>query len=316
MLLRLFFPEQPTEGPGRYLFALACCAAALGIRILLDPVLQEHSPLLFFTLSVAVSAMRGGFEAGLVSTVVGALAAEYFFPPVGTFKFIESGYLPTAISQIVAFLIVGLVLSWLSSELRRLRSQALDVANQRNEILESITDGFQALDASGRFLYLNRVAAQFAQSPRESLAGRRFWDVVPDLRGTIVESKFREVLERRQAVHFEYLHSSSNRWYEFHAHPARYGGLTAYFRDITDRKATELQLRRTLEERNAALENVRLLSGLLPICAGCKKIRDDHGSWQQMESYISDHSQARFSHGMCPDCARVYFGELAEEPRK
>ena len=56
-----------------------------------------------------------------------------------------------------------------------------------------------------------------------------------------------------------------------------------------------------------ATSQVRVLSGLLPICSGCKKIRDDRGYWNQIESYISRHSEAEFSHGLCPDCwARLY----------
>ena len=51
-----------------------------------------------------------------------------------------------------------------------------------------------------------------------------------------------------------------------------------------------------------ALNNVQLLQGLLPICASCKKIRDDKGYWHQVETYIRDHTEVQFSHGMCPDC--------------
>ena len=62
-----------------------------------------------------------------------------------------------------------------------------------------------------------------------------------------------------------------------------------------------------LNEKNLALkqamDNVKVLRGLLPICASCKKIRDDAGSWKIMEGYISDHSEAEFSHGICPDCS-------------
>ncbi|MEW6219488.1 MAG: cache domain-containing protein [Thermodesulfobacteriota bacterium] len=59
-----------------------------------------------------------------------------------------------------------------------------------------------------------------------------------------------------------------------------------------------------------ALAEVKRLSGLLPICASCKKIRDDSGSWQQLEVYIRDRSEARFSHGICPDCAWQLYPEL------
>jgi hypothetical protein len=121
---------------------------------------------------------------------------------------------------------------------------------------------------------------------------------------------FRQVLDIHVAVHFEYLSPLLDRWFEIHAHPAQNSGLTVYLRDVSDRKSMELSLRDTLAERNAALERVRLLSGLLPICAACKKIQDDEGNWQQIESYISRHSQAKFSHGMCPDCGKQYYGEL------
>ncbi|HUT85105.1 MAG TPA: hypothetical protein VMX95_10680 [Thermodesulfobacteriota bacterium] len=49
------------------------------------------------------------------------------------------------------------------------------------------------------------------------------------------------------------------------------------------------------------------MRGLLPICASCKKVRDDTGHWQQIEAYVSDHSEAEFSHGLCPGCAKKYY---------
>ncbi len=81
--------------------------------------------------------------------------------------------------------------------------------------------------------------------------------------------------------------------------------------------ATRNQARRYQTERDkllaelqAALDKVKLLSGFLPICASCKRIRDDRGYWQQIESYIRDHSEAEFSHGICPDCARKLYPEI------
>jgi YesN/AraC family two-component response regulator len=68
-----------------------------------------------------------------------------------------------------------------------------------------------------------------------------------------------------------------------------------------------------LGELQAALKKVKLLSGFLPICASCKKIRDDSGYWQQIEGYIRDHSEAEFSHGICPDCARKLYPEFYEQ---
>jgi DNA-binding NtrC family response regulator len=76
----------------------------------------------------------------------------------------------------------------------------------------------------------------------------------------------------------------------------------------TLRHAIERQ--RLTTELKAALDQVKQLKGLLPICAHCKKIRDDKGYWNQIESYIRDHSEAEFSHSICQECAARYYPEL------
>lgn len=79
------------------------------------------------------------------------------------------------------------------------------------------------------------------------------------------------------------------------------------------RKIIEEKRALALREREKALADVRILRGLLPICASCKMIRDDKGYWTQIERYISVHSEADFSHGICPDCARKLYPELYKE---
>ena len=63
-------------------------------------------------------------------------------------------------------------------------------------------------------------------------------------------------------------------------------------------------------ELQKALDRVKTLSGLLPICASCKKVRDDQGYWNQIEAYIEAYSEAQFSHGICPECAKKLYPEL------
>ena len=67
---------------------------------------------------------------------------------------------------------------------------------------------------------------------------------------------------------------------------------------------------RLIIQLKAALAEVKTLSGLLPICSGCKKIRDDKGYWNQIESYINKHSEAQLSHGICPECAEKYYPDF------
>jgi PAS domain S-box-containing protein len=83
--------------------------------------------------------------------------------------------------------------------------------------------------------------------------------------------------------------------------------------DVTLRKEAELENNRLMKELREALANVKVLTGLLPICASCKKIRDDKGYWNQIEIFIRDHSEANFSHGICPDCAIKLYPELFDK---
>ncbi len=91
---------------------------------------------------------------------------------------------------------------------------------------------------------------------------------------------------------------------------SRFLGTRGSNRDVTERKLAEAEREKLIGELRSALSRVKLLSGLIPICACCKKIRDDKGYWNQIETYIRDHSEADFSHGICPECARKEYPEL------
>jgi len=80
--------------------------------------------------------------------------------------------------------------------------------------------------------------------------------------------------------------------------------------DVTDRKQAELERESLIKKLQKTLEEVKILSGLLPICSNCKKIRDDKGYWNQIESYIRDHSEANFSHSICPECSEKLYPEI------
>lgn len=83
--------------------------------------------------------------------------------------------------------------------------------------------------------------------------------------------------------------------------------------DVSERHEAEVERGKLITELQHALEQVKLLSGLLPICASCKKIRDDKGYWERIEVYISGHSEATFTHGLCPECMPRYFNDYEDE---
>ncbi len=80
--------------------------------------------------------------------------------------------------------------------------------------------------------------------------------------------------------------------------------------ELTGRRLAEQNLEQSVSELRQSLAEVKHLSGLIPICAHCKKIRSDQGYWQAVEHYLSEHSDARFSHGICPECRDIHYPEL------
>ncbi|HCL00089.1 MAG TPA: hypothetical protein DHW42_08310 [Candidatus Marinimicrobia bacterium] len=87
-------------------------------------------------------------------------------------------------------------------------------------------------------------------------------------------------------------------------------------KEVTERKRVEQEREKLIGELTEALNKVKQLGGMLPICANCKKIRDDDGYWQQIEAYISEHADVEFSHGLCPDCVKELYPEYYDTVMK
>ncbi|GAU09106.1 PAS domain S-box protein [Desulfoplanes formicivorans] len=116
--------------------------------------------------------------------------------------------------------------------------------------------------------------------------------------------------------HFLFRHQLANgdiRDVEVYSGPIMFKGeklLYTIVYDITERNRKEREREELIEKLEKALTEIRQLQGIIPICASCKQIRDDKGAWKQLEAYISEHSEAEFSHGICPDCATRLYPEL------
>lgn len=138
-------------------------------------------------------------------------------------------------------------------ERRQEAEQALHHAkNKAEEILSSITDGFYALDADWRFTYINQRARTILGRSLPEVMGRHFFAVFPQVRDTEVHAAFRRVMDLRRPENLDFISPILKRWTSFSVYPAGDGGISVYFRDISDRKAAEQALIAAKEEAERA----------------------------------------------------------------
>ncbi|MFP4459118.1 MAG: PAS domain S-box protein [Candidatus Zixiibacteriota bacterium] len=93
-------------------------------------------------------------------------------------------------------------------------------------------------------------------------------------------------------------------------------GLIILFRDITEERQIKKEKEKLIHKLQMALQDVEKLTGLLPICSSCKKIRNDDGYWDEVDRYISQHSNLNFTHGLCPECMKKLYPEAYEHSKK
>ena len=205
------------------------------------------------------------------------------------------------------------LLAWVRTLLRVRRTErALRAANaDLHQTLESISDAFFALDDDWRIIHFNAAAERVSGRGRDQVLGQALQDCFPVMRGSVFEEKYAQALRDRKPLIFEtsFEQPPHTDWYEVRIYP-REPGISVYFQVITARKQAEVERENLVRDLQSALANIKTLSKLLPICAGCKKIRDDAGYWQSVESYMLQHADVRFSHGLCPDCLRECYADL------
>ena len=139
--------------------------------------------------------------------------------------------------------------------------------------------------------------------------------------GAVHRCPLQEVQRTGQPVILEHIHpdaQGNKRNIEVHGYPifddqGQVVQIIEYGLDITERRLFEEERDQLIVDLQRALKEVKTLSGLLPICAWCKKIRDDKGYWNQLESYMGKHTEAQFSHSICPDCMQAHFPDLDDE---
>jgi len=211
---------------------------------------------------------------------------------------------------------------------RELVEGALVSSEQKlRNIAASLGEGVVVVDLEGRVTFMNPEAEQLLGWTEAEMRGRQLHEAVhyrkPDgspYPAGECPSKAVLITRARAIVDDEiYLRKDGSEVpVSYISTPVmedgRIAGVVIAFQDITQRKQREAEREMMIIEHMDALSRVKVLSGMLPICSSCKKIRDDTGYWNQIEAYVHEHSEAEFSHGICPECAeKLYPGHFKKK---
>lgn len=176
--------------------------------------------------------------------------------------------------------------------------------------------GYHSLDAEGTFQSVNDTELAWLGYTREELVGkRRFETLLTPESGRSFRAQFSRFMERGLAsgLEFEMVRKDGTTMPVLLNATAisdaggRYVSSRFTLFDNTERKRTEEERENLVRQLQEALANVKTLKGLLSICSSCQKVRDDRGQWKDLETYVRNHSEADFHHGLCPSCGELLF---------
>jgi PAS domain S-box-containing protein len=193
-------------------------------------------------------------------------------------------------------------------------------------IVEQASDAILLCDEQGVVVAWNRASEQVTGLRAADVLGKFIWDVQFEV--VPKERRTPDLYERFHSMIQQALDNGHSQWFSrpingelecpdgtrryfqqtvFPIQTAKGVMVGSITRDLTEQVQAEKEREKLFGELEEALTRVKTLSGLLPICANCKKIRDDRGEWRELEVYVRDHSEADFSHGICPECAEKLY---------
>jgi PAS domain-containing protein len=234
------------------------------------------------------------------------LVASVLIPWIGLLFFLlPSNPVPGLDTMSLGFAVSALLIL---AAFNRLRFLDL-IPRARAALVENMPDGFLVLDLLDRIVDINSRALGLLRMDTPAI-GKSLGDAAPALGSLLGQSTGEETLtlglphDADMTVEVS-VTSLVNR-------SGKQTGRVLLVRDITGRRRAEKEREKLIADLQDALAHVKRLSGLLPICASCKKIRDDKGYWHQVESYMRDHAEVEFSHGLCPDCFAAMYPEMRD----
>ncbi len=213
----------------------------------------------------------------------------------------------------LSFAPFGFVAMGIAFSISLFRYRLLDLAPiGRDTLIESMPDAMLVLDRQNQAVDCNPAFTELIGMPEERIIGNQAAAVFRRWPRYTADYRDAEQVDDILEVDFK----GTAKWYRLRitsltgTKSGESLGRLIVLHDITDRHRAELARERLRAELDESIAQVKILSGLIPICSACKKIRDDAGYWHQVENYIRQHSEAEFSHGICPDCLPRLYPDL------
>jgi PAS domain S-box-containing protein len=223
---------------------------------------------------------------------------------------------------VACFIVFGFICSRLIANQKKIEQKLADSQSFQQQLLDRIPVPIFYKDEKYVYTGCNKSFEEFLGMNSQEIIGKSVYDIAPAKLAEVYHKKDSELINNPGVQIYEFEVKSktndSNRQVIFHKATfekpdGQVAGLIGAILDITERKNAETEKEKLIIQLQEALDKVKLLSGLLPICASCKKIKDDQGYWKQIEIYIRDHSEAEFSHGICPECAKKLYPEFVQK---
>jgi PAS domain S-box-containing protein len=204
------------------------------------------------------------------------------------------------------------------SERQKVQEQLIHTSTQLHNTLNTINDFVSVHDINMKIVMVNKSLSDFLKKDADELLGQNCYEIMHGTKEPWPQCPHLEAMKNGKTTTREINDPHIGRPLLVTCSPyfdekGVLIGTVHVARDISQQKLAEEDREKLIAKLQNALSKVKQLSGFLPICASCKKIRDDHGYWKQIELYIRDHSEAEFSHSICPDCVKKLYPDQYDE---
>jgi PAS domain S-box-containing protein len=219
------------------------------------------------------------------------------------------------------FIIFGIIFGKLLYRFEKVESEKSETTIFLSQLIKSVPIPIFYKDTEDVYLGCNEKFAEFLKMNREQIIGKSVYDIAPPALAGQYHAKDMELLnnpgeqvyeaevaDKNNKIHTVIFHKAT-----FNDSEGKVGGMIGLIFDISELRQVEREREVVVTELKDALNQVKTLGGLLPICSACKKIRDDSGYWQRLETYFKKSTDVDFSHSICPDCAQKLFEEYEDE---